>query len=231
MSGDQALPPTMHSAPINLPDATLSKASLVTAKTSLGGESKLDLDEEKKIASPDIALSTGTSIAFVEFPHENFHAGIHTSKSLSHTALLRPNAARSKSSLHAVPLNRADGSRRSNINSEPNVETCQPVFWKYERFFPGTNRWQIPLKGRKLMIAINAVGGLAILYYGYDQGVMAGVNGTENYKKVMGVNSYPQTSRDSAAIGGIVAIYYLGTLVGGLIGGSLADRLGRVKSE
>ena len=50
----------------------------------------------------------------------------------------------------------------------------------------------------------------------------------------MGVDSLERTGvesqRDSAAIGGIVAIYYAGTLIGGLIGGWLGDTIGRVKT-
>lgn len=80
------------------------------------------------------------------------------------------------------------------------------------------------------MYAIQAIGGLAILFYGYDQGVMSGVVNNPDFNALMGVNSNPQTSRDSAAIGGIVAIYYAGSLVGGLLAGYLGDEIGRVKT-
>ena len=46
----------------------------------------------------------------------------------------------------------------------------------------------------------------------------------------MGVDSNPESSRDSAAIGGIVAIYYAGTLIGGLVGGWLGDEIGRIRT-
>ena len=81
-----------------------------------------------------------------------------------------------------------------------------------------------------MMIAIQAIGGLAILFYGYDQGVMSGVVNNPQFKSIMGVDSNPQTTRDSAAIGGIVAVYYAGSLVGGLVGGCLGDSIGRVKT-
>lgn len=42
----------------------------------------------------------------------------------------------------------------------------------------------------------------------------------------MGVNSEPQTELHAATIGGIVAVYYLGTLIGAIIGGVLGDRIG-----
>lgn len=56
---------------------------------------------------------------------------------------------------------------------------------------------------------------------------MSGVNESKDYQELMGVSGGSQ--RDSAAIGGIVAIYYLGTLLGGLVGGVLADKIGRIK--
>lgn len=37
-------------------------------------------------------------------------------------------------------------------------------------------------------------------------------------------------SRHVAAEGGIVAVYYIGTLIGALLAGSLADRCGRIKA-
>ena len=37
-------------------------------------------------------------------------------------------------------------------------------------------------------------------------------------------------SRNVAAEGGIVSVYYVGTLVGALVAGSLADRCGRIKA-
>lgn len=36
--------------------------------------------------------------------------------------------------------------------------------------------------------------------------------------------------RNVAALGGIVAVYYIGTLIGALVAGSLADRCGRIKA-
>ncbi|OCF78294.1 hypothetical protein I204_00232 [Kwoniella mangroviensis CBS 8886] len=103
---------------------------------------------------------------------------------------------------------------------------------KWAKYFPGgyNSALQIPLKGKKMMYAIQAIGGLAILFYGYDQGVMSGVVINTQFKELMGVNSSPQTQRDSAAIGGIVAIYYLGSMIGGLVGGYLGDKIGRVKT-
>ena len=47
---------------------------------------------------------------------------------------------------------------------------------------------------------------------------------------VVGINSPKGNSRNVAAEGGIVAVYYGGTLIGALIAGSLADRAGRIKA-
>lgn len=37
------------------------------------------------------------------------------------------------------------------------------------------------LQKRRLLIAINCVAGLSIFFFGYDQGMMGGVNNAENY--------------------------------------------------
>ena len=67
------------------------------------------------------------------------------------------------------------------------------------------------------------------MFYGYDQGVMSQVNLNENYQQFMGI--YPtKKSRNVAAEGGIVAVYYSGTLIGALIADSLVDRCGRIKA-
>ena len=52
---------------------------------------------------------------------------------------------------------------------------------------------------------------------------------TANNRPV-GINSPMGNSRNVAAEGGIVSVYYGGTLIGALIAGSLADRAGRIKA-
>ncbi len=86
------------------------------------------------------------------------------------------------------------------------------------------------------------------MFFGYDQGVMSQVNLNPDYLMHMGI--YPTEGRRSnygnsiyvlanfksgnprnvAALGGIVSVYYGGTLIGALIAGSLADRCGRIKA-
>lgn len=73
-----------------------------------------------------------------------------------------------------------------------------------------------------------------ILYLGYDQGMMGGVNTSYNYVYTMKFGYVDSTGTvvvtNTLLQGGIVSVYYLGTLVGCLIGGSLGDRVGRIKS-
>ncbi|THH33353.1 hypothetical protein EUX98_g809 [Antrodiella citrinella] len=94
------------------------------------------------------------------------------------------------------------------------------------------------LCGRKLYYTINAVAGLAIFFFGYDQGVMGGVNTAPDYVRVMGLGTSEYRGHSEGVVatithptrqGGIVSIYYFGTLIGCLLGGILGDRIGRLK--
>lgn len=93
------------------------------------------------------------------------------------------------------------------------------------------------LEKRRLLLGINSVAALSILFFGYDQGMMAGVNNSKDYIDLMGfgytemVDGSPTpVVTNSLLQGGIVAVYYLGTLCGALLGGWLGDRIGRIKS-
>lgn len=67
---------------------------------------------------------------------------------------------------------------------------------------------------------------------------MGGINNSPDYIYLMGfghtetVNGAPHTPvvTDSLLQGGIVSVYYLGTLVGAFFGGWVGDRIGRPKS-
>jgi len=89
------------------------------------------------------------------------------------------------------------------------------------------------LEKRGLLIAVNLVAGLSIFFFGYDQGVMGGVNTNRNYAQTMGFGHFDQASglvqvTKPLKQGGITAVYYLpGTLVGALLGGWLGDKIGR----
>nr|BBI16187.1 hypothetical L-arabinose and polyol transporter [Ramalina conduplicans] len=108
-----------------------------------------------------------------------------------------------------------------------------PPPWKWEKYFIGgySQGRMLKFKNPNTMYkAINLFAGVAIMFYGYDQGVMSQVNLNEDYWNHMGINSPKDSSRNVAAEGGIVAVYYGGTLIGALIAGSLADRCGRIKA-
>jgi MFS family permease len=81
---------------------------------------------------------------------------------------------------------------------------------------------------------INCIAGLSILFFGYDQGMMGGVNTAYDYYTLMGFGHKGPDGEpvvDNALLqGGIVSVYYLGTLVGCLVGGSIGDRFGRIKT-
>ncbi|KAI0698285.1 general substrate transporter [Cytidiella melzeri] len=96
-----------------------------------------------------------------------------------------------------------------------------------------------PLCGRRLYYTINFVAGLAIFFFGYDQGVMGGVNTSPDYVRTMKLGfstyegpeeGYVVTITEPTRQGGIVSIYYFGTLIGCLIGGVAGDKIGRLKS-
>lgn len=91
------------------------------------------------------------------------------------------------------------------------------------------------LEKRQLLIAINCIAALSIFFFGYDQGMMGGVNNAKDYIDLMGFGYVdPDTDEpmvtDSLLQGGIVSVYYLGTLFGCLIGGWIGDKVGRIKT-
>lgn len=96
-----------------------------------------------------------------------------------------------------------------------------------------------PLAGKRLYRAINLVAGMAIFFFGYDQGLMGGVNVSPEYvtRMKMGYSRDTGTSEGVIAVvtnptrqGGVVAIYYFGCLIGCLIAGVAGDRFGRIRS-
>lgn len=99
--------------------------------------------------------------------------------------------------------------------------------------------WNIvhKLEKRNLLIAINCVAALSILFFGYDQGMMSGVNNSKDYIDLMGFGYTKEVNgeltpvvTDSLLQGGIVSVYYLGTLCGALIGGWIGDKIGRIRT-
>ncbi|EEU37319.1 uncharacterized protein NECHADRAFT_37236 [Fusarium vanettenii 77-13-4] len=97
-----------------------------------------------------------------------------------------------------------------------------------------TRSWMVAahLQKRSLLVAVNALAGMSIFFFGYDQGLMGGVNQSTDYIRRMGLG---HLAEDGSPVitktllqGGIMAIFYLGTLVGCLAGGSFGDRYGRI---
>ncbi|KAI0480898.1 general substrate transporter [Xylariaceae sp. FL0804] len=72
-------------------------------------------------------------------------------------------------------------------------------------------------------------------YLPIHTGMMGGVNNAKDYIDLMGFGYVdPATQEpvvtDSLLQGGIVSVYYLGTLIGCLLGGWIGDRIGRVRT-
>ncbi|KAI5451059.1 hypothetical protein NCC49_002547 [Naganishia albida] len=94
------------------------------------------------------------------------------------------------------------------------------------------HRWE----QRSLLIAVNCVAALSIFFFGYDQGLMGGVNTNRHYARTMGFGYFSEEKGQVEVThpllqGGIVAVYYLpGTLLGAFIGGWLGDKFGRVRT-
>lgn len=90
------------------------------------------------------------------------------------------------------------------------------------------------LEKRKLLIAINSIAGLSIFFFGYDQGMMGGVNTAHDYVRLMGFGYVDAAGEvvttDALLKGGIVSVYYLGTLFGCLLGGWVGDKVGRTRT-
>lgn len=91
------------------------------------------------------------------------------------------------------------------------------------------------LQGRSLLIAINFLASLSIFFFGYDQGMMGGVNNAVDYYQ--NTMKFGTEGPDGTPIihkpllqGGIVSVYYLGTLCSAFVGGWFSDRYGRIKT-
>lgn len=66
------------------------------------------------------------------------------------------------------------------------------------------------LEKKSLLFAVNSVAALSIFYFGYDQGVMGGVNGNRNFAETMGYGVFSEKENivlvtNPALKGGIVS--------------------------
>lgn len=87
---------------------------------------------------------------------------------------------------------------------------------------------------QSLLNACCLVAGLSIFSFGYDQGLMGGVNTSRSYVELMGIGEWDEASgmvviTNPGLQGLINGCFYLpGTLVGCLLGGWFGDKFGRV---
>jgi MFS family permease len=79
-----------------------------------------------------------------------------------------------------------------------------------------------------LLWILNIFTAVALIFEGYNQGVMGGISGTPGFINVMGIGA-DEVVTDSTKQGGLVAAYYGGAMFGCFAGGKIGDMLGRKK--
>lgn len=110
-----------------------------------------------------------------------------------------------------------------------NINIYQPES-RLARYIPGgySESRCLKLTGRSMLYAILGVAGTAIMFFGYDASIMAQVNTNKDYLRLMGAAN--GTDRDSAAVGGIVSVWFGGFAIGALLVGYYADGIGRLRT-
>ncbi|KAI9689541.1 MAG: hypothetical protein M1822_010192 [Bathelium mastoideum] len=113
--------------------------------------------------------------------------------------------------------------------TEENINIFHPES-QLSQYIPGgySHSRCLKLKGKAMMFAVLAIAGCAIMFFGYDASVMSQVNTNKDYLRLMGAAS--GSDRDSAAVGGIVSVWFGGFAIGALMVGSYADGIGRLKT-
>ncbi|KFZ18434.1 hypothetical protein V501_01211 [Pseudogymnoascus sp. VKM F-4519 (FW-2642)] len=93
---------------------------------------------------------------------------------------------------------------------------------------------QSKLEKGRLLFAANCLAGMSIFFFGYDQGMMGGVNQSPDYINLMKFGYVDDAGvpvvTDTLLQGGIMAVFYLGTLAGCLFGGYFGDKYGRINT-
>ncbi|KAI5357913.1 putative major facilitator, sugar transporter, major facilitator superfamily [Septoria linicola] len=82
--------------------------------------------------------------------------------------------------------------------------------------------------GKTLFFLLNLFSAMALIYEGYNQGVFGTVSGTPGFIRTMGIGADGVVT-DPTKQGGLAASYYFGAIWGCLLGGWVADRMGRRK--
>jgi hypothetical protein len=76
------------------------------------------------------------------------------------------------------------------------------------------------IPGRVLLWALNLFSAGALIFEGYNQGVMGFVNGSAGCIETVGIGSGGKVTNTTKE-GGLVAVYYFGAMFGCFIGGRL----------
>jgi MFS family permease len=76
------------------------------------------------------------------------------------------------------------------------------------------------------MFFINVFIFIALIFEGYNQGVLGTASGTPGFIDTMNIGSDGAVT-DSTKQGGLSAAYYFGAMFGAFIGGWIGDRYGR----
>lgn len=85
------------------------------------------------------------------------------------------------------------------------------------------------LPGSMLLWALNLFSAVALIFEGYNQGVMGFVNGSAGYIETVGIGPNGKVT-NVIKQGGLVSVYYFGSMFGCFIGGKFGDRFGRKKA-
>ncbi|KAJ9612480.1 hypothetical protein H2200_004077 [Cladophialophora chaetospira] len=83
--------------------------------------------------------------------------------------------------------------------------------------------------GKLLLWSLNLFSAVALIFEGYNQGVMGFVNGSAGYIETVGIGSNGVVTNTTKQ-GGLVAVYYFGAMFGCFFGGWFGDRYGRKKA-
>lgn len=79
--------------------------------------------------------------------------------------------------------------------------------------------------GKALLFLLNLFSAIALIFEGYNQGVLGTVSETPGFIEMANIGTNGKVT-DSTKQGGLAAAYYLGAMVGCLVGGKLTKGRG-----